>query len=101
MSDSVAPWAARVFTVGLNQHNPYLTTKLPTVLEELYPGNPTSIEEKYIASLINSPPGRCHAVYENCGETPSAPHRPSVTRRNTECLVDAVNGGVKSSHAAA
>lgn len=90
MTDGVAPWAARVFTVGLNQHNPYLTTKLPTILEELYPGDPRSLEEKYIASLINSPPGRCRAVYERCGETPLAPHRPSVTRTNTECLVDAL-----------
>ena len=85
MTDYVAPWAARVFTVGFNQHSPYLATELPRVLDELYPGDPRSPDEKYIASLLNCPPGRCREVYERVFPGPPGP-----TRRNTDSVIQAL-----------
>ena len=67
MTDSTQPWAARVFTVGRNQHRAFRADGFKS-------------HEQYLDGLFNRPFGECRRMYEQLGP-------PGPTRRNTDCMV--------------
>jgi hypothetical protein len=68
MTTLTAPWEARVFTVGMNQRNPF-------------PLEQVGGHERYLDALFNRGPETCRQLYDRIvGE-------PSPTRRNTDGLI--------------